>query len=126
MEHLDSGIMAEARVLLAKGGMQGFQPQSDAPTTDGGDLFAIALIDSPKRDPGFPNFDKPLPEAPEIVRSTRILQAIREGTPLPPLVLRTRGNRYLLRDGFHRLHLAAALGFTHVRAIIDDWDFEVP
>jgi hypothetical protein len=58
-----------------------------------------------------------------VVRSASILSALREGTPLPPLLLFQRAGerRYELREGFHRLHLCAALGYTHLSAIVIDW-----
>lgn len=85
--------------------------------------MAIALIDVPARSPGVPNFDKPDPDRPGVVRSTSILAALRDGTPIPPLRLFQRAgeHRYELREGFHRLHLCAALGYTHVPATVTDW-----
>jgi hypothetical protein len=116
-------VLAEARALVAKGGMGGFTPTSAAPASTGGQLVAIALIDPLPRSPGTPNFDKPDPDRPGVVRSASILAAIREGIPLPPLLLFQRAGewRYELRDGVHRFHLCAALGYTHVHANVTDW-----
>jgi hypothetical protein len=94
-----------------------------APACTGGNPIAIELIDPPMRSAGVPNFDKPDPDRPGIVRSSSILAALRAGIPLPPLLLFQRAGerRYELREGFHRLHLCAALGFTHLPALVTDW-----
>jgi hypothetical protein len=103
--------------------MAGFVPSSAAPASTDGELVPIALIDPIPRSPGTPNFDKPDPDRPNVIRSTSILDAIREGIPLPPVLLfqRAGGRRYELRHGVHRVHLSAALGFTHVAATVTDW-----
>ncbi|MEH6740721.1 MAG: hypothetical protein V7695_19580, partial [Sulfitobacter sp.] len=100
-----------------------FIPTSDAPVATEGCQIEIVLIDPPVRATGVPNFDKIDPERPGLVRSSRILLALRDGTPLPPVELFQRAGepRYELRDGFHRLHLCAALGYTHITAVIRDW-----
>lgn len=120
---LDPTALAEARALVASRGMSDFSPSSFAPTSTGGTPVPIELIDSFARAAGVPIFDKPDPERPGIVRSRSILDAIRDGQPLPPVVLfQRRGwQRYELYDGFHRLHLFAALGYTHIMATITDW-----
>ena len=120
---IDPTILAEALALVAKAGMDGFIPSGPAPASTGGQLITITLIDPPTRSPGTPNFDKPDPDRPGVVRSASILSAVKAGTPLPPLLLFQRAGeqRYELREGFHRLHLYAALGFTHVAANITDW-----
>jgi len=121
--HLDPAILAEARAIVAKAGMTAFVPTSASPACVGGSPIAIALIDPPRRRAGVPTFDKPDPDRPGVVRSDSILSALREGTPLPPLLLFQRAGeqRYELREGFHRLHLCAALGYTHVPALVTDW-----
>lgn len=128
MNRLHADILADAQALVAEAGMDGFVPLGPAPAATGGELFPIGLIDSSRRDANLPNFDMPDPERPGVVRSASILRAMRDATPLPPVVLyppdASGGAR--LRAGFHRFHLAAALGFTHVRAVLDGWDFEVP
>ncbi len=103
--------------------MADFVPAGAAPASTGGRLVAIALIDPHVRSPGTPNFDKPDPDRPGVVRSASILQAVHEGAPLPPLLLfqRAGDQRYELREGFHRFHLFAALGYTHVPANVTDW-----
>lgn len=120
---VDHLVLAEARRLVVEAGMADFVPIGTAPASSGGQLVAIALIDPPSRSLGTPNFDKPDPDRPGVVRSASILTALRIGTPLPPLLLfqRPGGLRYELREGFHRLHLCAAVGYTHVPAIITDW-----
>lgn len=77
----------------------------------------------PTRNASVPNFDKPDPDRPGVPRSASILSAIRDDVPLPPVTLIQRAGeaRYKLRDGFHRFHLSAALGFTHVAAVVTDW-----
>ncbi|WP_198293101.1 hypothetical protein [Cupriavidus sp. UYPR2.512] len=109
--------------MVAKAGMADFVPTSEAPASTDGHPVAIALIDPPVRSPGVPNFDKPDPDRPGVVRSVSILSALCAGTPLPPLLLFQRAGeqRYELRAGFHRFHLCAALGYTHVPAIVTDW-----
>ena len=58
-----------------------------------------------------------------MVRSASILMALREGASLPPLLLfqRKGEQRFELREGFHRLHLCAALGYSHIPALVTDW-----
>ncbi len=96
---IDPTTLAEARALIAKAGMADFVPPSEAPVSTGGDPVAIALIDPPVRNPGVPNFDKPDPDRPGVVRSASILAALRDGIPLPPLLLFQRAGelRYELR-----------------------------
>lgn len=120
---IDPTTLAEACALVAKAGMVDFTPSNAAPASTGGHSVAIALIDVPARSPGIPNFDKPDPDRPGVVRSTSILVALRDGTPIPPLLLFQRAgeHRYELREGFHRFHLCAALGYTHVPATVTDW-----
>ncbi len=120
---IDAKTLAEAMTLVVKAGMAGFIPASDAPLATRGSHVEIALIDPPVRATGVPNFDKIDPERPGLVRSSSILLALRYGIPLPPVELFQRAgeSRYELRDGFHRLHLCAALGYTHIAAAITDW-----
>ncbi|AOK29859.1 MULTISPECIES: hypothetical protein [Burkholderia] len=123
---IDSTVLAEARALVAKAGMTDFVPASAAPAGTGERQVAIALIDPVVRSPGTPNFDKPDPDRPGVIRSASILAALRAGTPLPPLLLFQRAGeqRYELREGFHRFHLCAALGYTHMPADVTDWKLE--
>lgn len=121
---IDENVLGEARALVRKAGMGHFVRAGSAPASVGEELIVeIALIDPPTRDVGVPNFDKPDPERPGVLRSASILSAMRNGVPLPPVVLFQRKGelRYELRDGFHRFHLCAALGFTHVPAVVTDW-----
>ena len=120
---IDVKTLTEARTLVVRAGMAGFIPTSEAPLATEGRRIEVALIDPPIRAVGVPNFDKIDLERPNVVRSSSILIALRDGTPLPPVLLfRREGDpRYELRDGFHRLHLCAALGYTHIAAIITDW-----
>jgi hypothetical protein len=121
---IDEHVLSEARALVRKAGMGGFVPVRSAPASEGAErVVEIALIDPPTRNASVPNFDKPDPDRPGVLRSASILLAIRDGVPLPPVILfqRTGEARYELRDGFHRFHLSAALGFTHVAAVVTDW-----
>ncbi|MGA7438781.1 MAG: hypothetical protein WBW32_11725 [Luteibacter sp.] len=120
---INGDVLAEARALVALAGMADFMPSSAAPASTGGEPIAIALIDPVVRSPGAPNFDKPDPDRPGVIRSASILAALRDGTPLPPLLLFQRAGekRYELREGFHRFHLCVALGYTHVYATVTDW-----
>ncbi|MBR0969612.1 hypothetical protein JQ572_03400 [Bradyrhizobium japonicum] len=121
---IDEGVLNEARALVRKAGMGDFVCVGSAPASEGAEgLVEISLIDPPTRHAGVLNFDKPDPDRPGVLRSASILSAIRDNSPLPPVVLFRRAGeaRYELRDGFHRFHLSAALGFTHVAAVVTDW-----
>jgi hypothetical protein len=121
---IDQAVLAQARALVANAGMGSFVRAGTAPASEGAEcVVEIALIDPPVRDAAVPNFDKTDPDRPGIVRSASILSAIRDGLPLPPVTLFQRAGetRYELRDGFHRFHLCAALGYTHVAAVVTDW-----
>jgi hypothetical protein len=122
---IDANVLNEARGLVVKAGMAGFSPSSSAPLSAGGHIVEIALIDAPVRDPGTPNFDKPDPARPGVIRSASIMVKIRDGVPLEPVLLFQGVNerRYKLIAGFHRLHLCAALGFTHIYADVTDEEF---
>lgn len=119
---IDPNVLNEARGLIDNAGMSNFVPKAPAPASSGGILVAIGLIDAPKRSAGTPNFNKPDPDRPGVIRSTSILDAVRGGIPLPPLALyrQSRESRYELLAGFHRYHLFAALGYTHVYAEVTD------
>jgi hypothetical protein len=121
---IDQSVLTQARVLVEKAGMGNFVRSGIATASCGAEcVVEIALIDPPAREGDTPNFDKPDPGRPGIVRSASILSAIREGVPLPPVILFQRAGetRYELRDGFHPFHLCAALGYTHVAAVVTDW-----
>jgi hypothetical protein len=121
---INEHVLSEARALVRKAGMDAFVPVGSAPVSEGAErVIEIALIDPPTRNASVPNFDKPDPDRPGVLRSASILSAIRDGVPLPPVILfqRTGEGRYELREDFHRFHLSAALGFTHVAAVVTDW-----
>lgn len=120
---IDPNTLAEARALVVNAGMADFVPASASPPSNGGHAVPIALIDPPVRSHGTPNFNKPDPDRPGVIRSASILAAFRDGTPLPPLLLFQRAGeqRFELQEGFHRFHLSAALGYTHVSANVTDW-----
>lgn len=119
---MDPDTISEAQAIVAKNGMADFVPTSAAPHSIGGEIVPVALIDPVARNPGTPNFNKPDRDRPDVVRSDDILSKIRNGVPLDPLLLLKRPgeHRYALRDGFHRLHLCAALGYTHIHAEVLD------
>lgn len=108
---------------MISAGMHDFFPKASAPAGMGEIVVPILDIDPPVRAPGVQNFDKPDPERPGVVRSSSILAAIRDGVALPPVVVfwRAETQRYELREGFHRFHLTAALGFTHIHALRAVW-----
>ncbi|SHN66495.1 hypothetical protein [Bradyrhizobium erythrophlei] len=115
---IDPMVLDEARALIVKAGLADFKPSSAAPASTSGRPIPIALIDPARRSVGTPNFDKPDPDRPGVIRSASILLAIRDRIPLPPLLLihRPGEQRYRLWEGFHRFHLCAALGYTHMHA----------
>ena len=64
-------------------------------------------------------------------RANAILVAIGQSAPLPPVEVDEPPSRFAtncrfrLRDGFHRYHISAALGFTHIPVAIKpffDWN----
>jgi hypothetical protein len=122
---IDPDVLAEALTLVVKARMADYAPSGAAPPCTSGELIAIALIDPPARSPGTPNFDKPDPDRPGVVRSADILSKIGAGVPMEPvLLIQRRGEkRYRLWNGFHRFHLCTALGFTHVPAEITDGEY---
>jgi hypothetical protein len=122
---IDPDVLAEARTLVIKAMMADYAPTGAAPPCTSGELIPIALIDPTVRSVGTPNFDKPDPERPGVVRSTDMLAKIKAGVPMEPLLLiqRQGERRYKLWNGFHRFHLCAALGFTHVPAEITDGEY---
>jgi hypothetical protein len=120
---IELATLAEAKELVATFGLSDFMPLTAAPPGDGELLLPIVLIDPPVRAAGVPNFNKPEPDRPGIVRSDSLLAAFRDLQPIPPILVyqRAGSSRYDLRDGFHRLHLAAALGYSHVHADLASW-----
>ncbi|WP_233236391.1 ParB/Srx family N-terminal domain-containing protein [Bordetella sp. LUAb4] len=123
---INPDVLAEAKALIAKAGMGNFKACDSAPPATGGKSIEIALIDPPAREQGVPYFDKPNPARPDVVRSASILACLRDGELLEPVVLfqRAGDERYELRDGFHRLHLCAALGFTQIFAVFTKWQWD--
>ncbi|RQT51803.1 hypothetical protein DF046_19530 [Burkholderia cepacia] len=119
---IDPIVLSQAYALVAAAGMSDFVIKTLAPRSIGGSLVAIDLIDSPRRSPGTPTFNKPDPRRPGVIRSDDLLAAVRDDVALPPLLLfqRPREVRYELLAGFHRYHLFAALGYTHVYAEVTD------
>jgi hypothetical protein len=121
---IDQIVLNQARALVVKAAMGSFVPAGIAPVSESAEcVVEIALIDPPVRDAAVPNFDKSDPDRPGVLRSASILSAMRDNLPLPPVTLFQRAGqtRYELRDGFHRFHLSAALGYTHVAAVVTDW-----
>lgn len=110
----------EAQALMLSASMSSFVPASSAyvasvvPDFENA-VVSIALIQPPVRDPNIPNFTQ--------ARALSVLEAIRRGVPLPPVEVDVPphalgAHTYRLRDGFHRFHLSAVLGFTHLPVVI--------
>lgn len=111
---LNPAAFALASDCVAEAGMPAFARGHD-PAATGGRLVDVDLIDSFARAPGVPIFDKPDFERPGVIRSATILEAIRDGVPLPPIQVKaSEDGRFSLYDGFHRLHLWVALGYTRI------------
>jgi len=76
-------------------------------------ILLIAEIEPPLRNGGVAIFP----------RANRILDAIRQDIAMPPIYVEILPDqlgpyRYRTKDGFHRLHLSRALGFSRVPAIV--------
>ncbi|MFK2877433.1 hypothetical protein [Rhodanobacter hydrolyticus] len=109
-------------MLIARAGLADFHPASSGYRC--GDLHAQLI----------PLSEIQVPTSRTLVveeRANAILVAINQSAPLPPVEVdeppsRTATScRYRLRDGFHRYHLSAALGFTHIPVAIKpffDWN----
>jgi hypothetical protein len=54
-------------------------------------------------------------------RERRLVEAFRDGKPLPPVRLSREGSRWNVTDGIHRTNLSKLQGFTHVPAIVGEW-----
>jgi hypothetical protein len=81
-------------------------------------IVPIAELKPPLRDPGTPKFEEE--------RALSLLEAFRNGTPLPPIMVEIPKQSiepyvYRVWDGFHRFHLSVSVGFTHIPAIIEPY-----
>lgn len=111
---INEHVLSEARALVRKAGMDAFVPVGSAPVSEGAErVIEIALIDPPTRNASVPNFDKPDPDRPGVLRSASILSAIRDGVPLPPVILfqRTGGGAIRASRGFPSLPPICGTGF---------------
>lgn len=118
---LVSSVRYEATERIAEAGMKSFMPDGTHYRADARldpmrrHMFTVALADIKPivRALGVVNFDPK--------RSREILDAIRSGTPLPPIMVTHESSsafRYSLYDGFHRYGLSVVLGFTHIAAVV--------
>lgn len=78
-------------------------------------LVPLSLVLPPPRNSGVAGIN---PD-----RALAVLRAISSGEPLPPVEVDEPPDiqtpyRYRVRDGFHRFHLSAALGFSHLPVVI--------
>lgn len=55
-------------------------------------------------------------------RWLRVLNAFEQGLPLPPVELVRVGGAYYVRDGHHRISVAAALGQRAIEAHVTEWN----
>ena len=55
-------------------------------------------------------------------RWASVARAVEEGVPLPPVELIQAGAEYYVRDGHHRISVAAALGMEMVEATVTQWN----
>lgn len=118
---LPASVRKAAAERVSGAGMASFEPSGPHYRYDtNGDakgrsvsILALTDIKPIARAAGVVNFDPK--------RSRDILDAIRSGTPLPPImVTQDDGSafRYSLYHGFHRFGLSVVLGFTHIPAVV--------
>lgn len=89
---------------------------------DGG-LQTVAIRDirgSEGRTNDFDRFFHPLTERSRD-RWLRVLSAFEDGLALPPVELVRVGREYYVRDGHHRISVAAALGQVEIEAHVIEW-----
>lgn len=89
---------------------------------DGG-LRTVAIRDirgSEGRTNDFDRFFHPLTERSRD-RWLRVLAAFEDGLALPPVELVRVGREYYVRDGHHRISVAAALGQVEIEAHVIEW-----
>lgn len=89
---------------------------------DGG-LQTVAIRDirgSEGRTNDFDRFFHPLQERSRD-RWLRVLTAFENGLTLPPVELVRVGEEYYVRDGHHRISVAAALGQVEIEAHVIEW-----
>lgn len=109
-QEIDSGWWKEA-------GMESFQPKAESYCPYEGcesESLSLKTIEPPKRNAGIDSFKKE--------RMVNILSAIRNGTPLPPVVVwkTVDGSEweYELRQGYHRYYASVAAGFKTLPAVV--------
>jgi hypothetical protein len=109
------------RVLVAEAGLEAFVPsRSSYPHSSG---LVVAPLDEIE-----PPTQRTLIER---ERALFILAGVRDGAAIPPVVVErfpasARATRqFRLHHGFHRYHLSAILGFTHIPVVERPYfDFE--
>ena len=55
-----------------------------------------------------------------------IAEAWQAGAPLPPVELICVGDRYFVRDGHHRISVAATFGALEIEALVTVWEVDEP
>lgn len=111
------GVPEQAQIMLSAAGFVSPATASySVIDSDDVSIIEIADIAPPARNPQKINLH---PE-----RASDICRAFANGQALPPIdVTRSPGTddyAYQLRDGYHRLNLSIAAGFTKIPAIIHD------
>ena len=111
----------EIQRVLAAANMDGFLPSAPSYCYSESDdnrvvVAAISEIRPAVRSEGV--------ECINIERGLSILEAIKAGAPLPPIVVNIPADlqpsfRYALYDGYHRLNLSRALGFSHIAVVVE-------
>jgi len=113
---LSRAAIDEARAPVVCAGMAAFQPASAAPASTDGDPVPIALITTAAWGPGFATATGQTRAARRRTQQ-QLVGGLAQGHAA---VGGGAGAEFELEDGFHRLDFAAALGYTHLRAIAGD------
>ncbi len=122
---LQRGLSAEwlGRLLGRKMRLNGL----DAPLDGNGRDLGIQTVPIRKitgsegRAADFDRFFRPLQDYTR-ERWLNIWQAVMNGLPLPPVELVCVGDTYYVRDGHHRISVAAALGQLDIEAHVIQWN----
>lgn len=105
----------EVEVQISAAGMTSFAPEASSYRCNNSSAALVPLSDIQT---------PPARTAIEPTRAQAILAAIRRGEALPPVTVTQPAGvapDFRLHDGFHRYHLSAALGFTHI-PVQRHWD----
>lgn len=106
-------VLDQINSLITSSGLEDFDPPSIAYCCEDDDATIVRLtnITTPK------DRTRIDPE-----RALAILTGISEGVVLPPVEVTVGAldgcRPFTLHDGFHRYHISAALGFTHIPVIV--------